>query len=464
MEYKRLPLSKDQLTAMQENSPELYNDMVNKYGLDNVVNNLLVNMVIFQEEKGIYPMGQKKPIDINNLDVENVYIATKTAEELRKIYKATNTAYDKFIAQPINTIKSWIDDTSYLGYVPVVFNHPEDVSKSTKHGYMVGGSLNLIKINDKLCLVCKAVLISPEAKYNYISGLWREVSPTLANNKVHEISFVLSQPAQLGNSTFSSGEVMATIETTGGFLEEIQARIHAAEVKDKEIKIQNELDYRERLAKSLTSSLIKELVITSANREKVMHTFLQLSSGEEMQVVAKTMRDTTSKFGKTPSIFNIQGAFKVDTKTRESYFNEFKELHGAEFDDASALIEGFEKSYKSHVADMQLASGEGSVSKVEPKDKMADVKSMLKHLMEEDTELDDEMKDAIMKLCSGKMGMKLSDGKVGQTDAGGATQPNNAKLSSGEVGSETLIDVYQKALAELSSKFKELELKHQGVN
>ena len=160
-----------------------------------------------------------------------------------------------------------------------------------KHGYMVGGSLRLMNLDGKLHLLCKGVIISPVAKYNYINGLWREVSPTIrANYALREISFV-PVPAQLNNSSLSSGEAVLGENVEVNNLDQI---IEAAKRKAEEEAQLNKIKSKEYVAESLTEKLINSGVITSSTRSAVREALIQLSSGEE-PLVANLLNKVANK-------------------------------------------------------------------------------------------------------------------------------------------------------------------------
>lgn len=437
MEYKSIPVSDKKIKAMQEHSPELYNEFVTRYGVENVHNNIIADFVILQEEKKISPIGSKAPIDITNDDVQDIYIETTSAEKLRKIERATNNNVDKFFTQPINAFKSWISD-EYIGHIPVLFNHPTNIKSAEKHGYVVDGSLKLIKLKDRLHLLCQCILISPESKYNYINGLWREVSPTFANNKIMELSFVKGQPAQLANSSLANGEATMN-NSVDSFLAECRAKLNEAKREDAHRQLQLEIQNQEQLANSLADCLVKELVINSANRKSVTKSLLSLGSGEAMQLMVNTMRENIPRHARRNPTFILQGALMQDTSTQMSRFNEFQAANAANYKDADQLLDAFikleqqnQKNVSSNTV-VSLGSGEKDTMKLSAKE-------ILSKLLEEDEELDDEMKDTIKKLCS-KKGIKLGDGempKEANTDNGGMAEPNNTKLGNGEADTSQL--------------------------
>ena len=248
MSYKKVPLKPEQIKELKQNP--LWNELVTKFGEENVTNNYVVDYVILQEERDVYAK------DGTRLDI--------SPELIRKVYDVNQSIFDKYVNAPINKIKSFMSGEEALGHIPVIEDHDSLMIK--KHGAIVPGSLKLVNIDDKLHLMCKAVLVSPEAKWGYVTGNWREVSPTiLSSYKIAELSYV-PFPAQMNNSSLSSGE---GIMQQSQDLTEFEIKLAEAKAKAEEEKRQNQLRRKEFTVTALTEKLINKGVIASGKRNVV---------------------------------------------------------------------------------------------------------------------------------------------------------------------------------------------------
>lgn len=440
MEYKRLPIPKERLDEMVKNP--IYADMLAKYGEQNLRDNYLVDFCILQEEKAIYTQSGDK-IDV-------------TKEMIRTVYNRTQSFFERFISAPINAFKSWVtEDPEHLGYVPMLLNHEEDMIN--KHGFMVGGSLRLANIQGKLHLLCKIVLVSPESKYNWLQGLWREVSPGLANYRIREVSFV-TIPAQMGNSSMASGEPINDNQSTSTTVEELPDLLAKAKARYEQEKLSNLLKLSEHESITLTEQLIQAKVIPTASRKKMQVGFMALSSGERTDV-AKLIYGSGAVSplhrSKTRSVF-IQGV--PDVQSKQEAFKEFQAANQSSIPDAAELIAAFQKSYaQQEAAQLNLSSGEGKVVELTKDDKYNE----LLDLLEQDEAIDEKIKSRIKNFCN----TKLADGAPGGTiDAGGVSQPNNANLGDGTPaitteGQDEYVTTLEQANASLQAKFDEAQTK-----
>lgn len=417
-EFKTVPLSKAQIKELRKNP--LWNEMVVKYGEENVINNYVVDYVVLQEERAIYDASGKK-IDI-------------TPELIRKVYAANQSVYEKFINAPINQVKSWVrDNPELVGHVPVITDHNPEMTD--KHGIVLSGSFKLLSLPNEqgkevLHLLCKAILLSPEAKWGYVSGNWRQVSPTILQSyKISELSYV-PYSAQMNNSSLSSGELglqeKIIMPQTYDF-SNLFSKIESSVKKSQDEILENEVKLKESMANGYSNQLVQLGIITSGQKKKVNNAFLQLGNGEQ-----KLFFDTMKQFnqhrvskGNGSKTFFLQGA--IETMNESNLLEEFKKQHSGEFATALEMTQKFQSWKVERQQQMSLANGEGKAI-----DKSAKYSELL-DLLEKDEEVDAAIKDRVLQLCNAKFGLKLADG--GNTvDAGGVTQPNNttSSLASGE--------------------------------
>lgn len=441
-EFKTVPLSRDQINELRKNP--LWNEMVQKYGENNVVNNYVVDYVVLQEERNIYDAsGQKLNI---------------TADLIRSVYAANQSVYEKFVQAPINKFKSWVqDDANLVGHVPVITDH--NPTMADKHGIVLSGSFKLLTLpNDQgkevLHLLCKAILLSPEAKWGYVSGNWRQVSPTILRSyKISELSYV-PYSAQMNNSSLSSGEApikqpKRQIDMSSKYnFNEIFNRIELAAQKAQNEIFANEVKLKESTAHGYSNQLVNLGIITSGQKSKVNNAFMQLGNGEQ-----RLFFDTMKQFNKHrvsksngSKTFFLQGA--IETMSETNLMEHFKSEKGSEFKTALEQAQAFQSWKINRQQTMSLASGEAVAV-----DKSSKYSELL-DLLEKDEEVDAAIKDRVLKLCNSKFGMKLADGTV---NAGGVTQPNNT--TSSLAGNEPSLDFAEQKeqIKSLTDNFQELK-------
>lgn len=454
LNYTVLPLSEDRIKAAYNGSPDIYREMIEKYGKDKVTNNYLIDVVVLQEAKSIYAADGRK------LDI--------TRELIEKVYYATTKKFDKWYHSPINKMKQWVKSSDYLGYIPFQLDHDLDANK--KQGYFVGGSFRLLDIDGKLHLLAKAVLITPESKYNWSMDLWREISPGInIEYVIDEVSFV-TVPADINNSTFATGtpQLNGTVAQVS-ITTELDMQLDVLKRQAQDEKLQNSIKSKTFVAEQLTKEMINKGIISSSKRKTVEGLLLQLSSGQAPLVadmLGQVVKGSNPLTGK-PRTFLLKGA--IDMGTREERFAEFQKKHGATYGNAIEMMEAFDVEEGKYQESLKLGSGTASLESV-GKDKY---KEMLE-LFEKDENVDDEIKSKFIELCKAKFGMQLS--QPGTVDAGGVDHPNNAtSLGNGAPGitdnaTTTYTEMLEKGYATMKGELaatqaakQELETKYNNI-
>lgn len=456
LDYKVAPISKDQIKELRKNP--LWDEMVKKYGEQNIINNYIVDYVVLQEEKSIYDASGQK------LDI--------TADLIRKVYAANQSMYEKFINAPINQIKSWVTNSPELvGHVPIqqrdgrwinsdtfIITDHDNPKMADKGGLILSGSYKLARLPNKegkevLHLLCKGILLSPEAKWGYVTGNWRQVSPTILQSyKISELSYV-PYSAQMNNSSLSSGEqkIKEKITMTQSYnFDSIFDSIELSVQKAQDEIRNNEIKFKESLASGYSNQLVQLGIITSGQKQKVNNAFMQLGNGEQ-----RLFFDTMKQFnkhrvskGNGSKTFFLQGA--IETMNETQLMEQFKAEHKDQFKTALEMAQAFNNWKIKRQESMSLANGEGTAI-----DKSAKYEELLK-LLEEDEEIDEKIQDRVVKLCSSKFGAKLADG-ANSIDAGGVSQPNNttSSLASGE--QDLQFEEQKNQIANLSNGLTELK-------
>lgn len=421
MNFKKQLLLKEQIDAMKISSPQIYEDMVNKYGEDNVINNLLIDLVCLTEDKNLVTAKDNKVIIVDR-------------ELINKVKNASNSAFKVYLKEPINKLKSWITDgDSTLGFTPIIIDNElnyapmmyDHAKVQDRIGYIIGGSYITKEIDNKLHLLCKAILISPEAKFNYILGLLREDSPTLKGNyTVGEMSFV-NIPAQMTNTSLSADEndIIQNINTNITKPINWTDRIELAKQKIEQETQEQKIKQKQQIAKNWTEKLLQEGLISSSQRTKYNNIFIQLSSGQEDLVGNSILNVKSSLFSNKPKQVFIKGNLFMNRSITEQY-EEYSKENGHKYKNHSDLRSEFEK----HIAQMKisLSAGDGVIEE-EP---MEHIISKLR-AMKEHGSLTEEHKKSLGEFCYHGVSMNnedVGDGKP--TDGGGIEVPNNTSLSS----------------------------------
>lgn len=424
MTYKTLPIDKKVIEQMKISTPDLYNDMVNRYGEENVINNLLVDYIVLTEDKNIVLGKDKTPILV-------------TKDLIDTVEKASNRAFERYLKEPSAKLKSFIlkgDKT--LGYTPIILEHL-DSHISGRQGFIIGGSYKKGSIDGKWHLFCKGVLINPEAKMKYLQGLYREVSPTIIgrDNTIDEVSFV-NRPAQMTNTSLSAPieEIMIAPLVADEWAAKIQQAKMLAELEAQEYKIKQ----KENTAKHLTEQLLKKGVITSSQRNRFENVFIQLSSGEESLVANALAAVGASPLNRKPRNVFLKGTIDMD-KTKDERFLAFSAANKSKYANDLDLMAAFNKQEAQ--TNISLSSGEGSLS-----DPIEDIRSQLDALKTAGT-LTDEHKKMLAAYC-GHENVQLADGDVGNgksVDAGTEIGiPNNTSLSAPNEASNAHLEMLEK--------------------
>lgn len=433
MDYKTLPIDDKTIEQMRITTPDIYNDMVVKYGEECVKNNLLVTYAILQEDKNIITK-QNNVIEIDKSTINSIKNKSLLAWKLYKL-------------NPINLLKSYADKE--LGYSPITLEHREigeDFNTDDKKGYVLGDSYRTVTVDGKTSLVCDAVLIDPVTKFKYMQGLYRQVSPTIKNGKISALSIV-NKPAQLANTSLSEPEnITDTIYSIDDEINELQKKI------EKE-KINNAIAKKNIIAESLTEDLISKGYVNSSEREELTDMFISLSEGDEA-----LLHGALKRFGGGSPILKksktvlLQGRY--DMKTEDQRFAEFREANPSlNLEDAYATFK------KEDVARQQAVSlGEGELKPVNP---AKDLHEALLKFKEGKLELPTETQELLNSFCSTSLG---DAGKNQST--GGIETPNNTptSLSSGDAIVEDLqAELHALMITKLELQEKEIALLKRGV-
>jgi len=442
--YEVLPLPTYRLDELRKN--DLYNELIQKYGEENVINNYLVEVVILQEERSIYAEGGQKlhiTKDFSGIINNEAYLG------IEDVYKSTQSAFEKYLSAPINKLKSKLfDDVNLLGTVPVIYDHHEDMEN--KHGILLAGSLRLVTIDDKLHLLGKILLISPESKFNWVTGNWNQISPGILNNKIREISFVPIS-AQTNSTTLSSGELQNVINNLQNVnksdiianksqivkqnkdkdklidkekqLNKLAKKLKLEKAVQKRYTAEVEQSQRLKEVNLLADGLIAEGVLGFNKKKTVESSLLNLSSGERNQVV-----DLIRKVGVKAPLLNKPKMVLIrgdNTVNRQERLAKFQQEHAERFTamgkSAEDLLLAFEQDDLKYENTLNLSAGKGKIEVIE--DKQEAGLDYLRGLASgANTLTDAEM--AQLKVIYGKLNLAN-----GETDGGGEVQPNNTQLS-----------------------------------
>ncbi len=415
--YKRLPIDKKVIEQMKISTPEIYRDMVEKYGEENVINNLLVPFNVLTEDKNIVVGKDQVTIKV-------------TKELINEVMKASNSAFQVYLKEPINRLKSWITEgDSSLGYTPIILNHNPD---TPKQGYILGGSYKAVNLDGKLHLLCEGVLVNPEGKFKWLNGEYREVSPTmLASNKsISETSFV-NIPAQMTNTSLSAGDEINiananTPVVVSSVIADWETKIQAAKIAAVDEIQQNKIRQKELLAINLTEQLLKKGVIVSAQRSKIKDVFIQLSSGEESLVANALLDVGKSPLYRKPRNMFLKGTIDM-SKSKDERYLEFSEKNKGKFAHPADMITAFEK--QEVATSVSLSSGDGQLT-----DPMSDILSQL-DVLQKNGGLTEEHQKSLAKFCPHTPEVSLSDdanvGDGKNVTPGGIDITNNTSLNSG---------------------------------
>lgn len=460
-QYK--PLPKHKVEAMKTETPEIYKNMVDAFGEQNVINNLLVDFIVLTEGKNVIGQNRIK------------FAVTK--DIIKNAVKVNNGGFLNYLKQPATKIKSWVqeaigkdDEMSEIGHAPIILDHKAD-AVNNKQGYVVGGTYKAVNIDGTLHLMVKGMLINPEAKFKYIQGLYREVSPTIQlpldgypmptdPYKITELSFV-NIPAQITNTSLSAGdadviEINQVVEqpTNINWDEAIEKARIAANLE----KQTNQIKKKERIAHYYTESLLKNKVIPSSMRKLVSDTLVQLSDGEESLVVELIKKATkNSLYVNKPRPFLLKGTIDMNMSKEERY-EKFVRENKANYQTVEDLRSAFNKAE----AATSVSLSDGSAMAYDPMHMLIEMIEKLDTL-EKAGALTDEHRKMLAKYCgkmdeatsmedgSDNMEMETSmaadasvgDGKV--TEAGGIAVPNNTSLSAPtDSASTNLVEMLQK--------------------
>lgn len=376
---KKSPLTPEKIAEIKAINPDLYTDMVERYGEEAVTNNYLVKFNIFTEGKNV--IGSDGTVynitrDVTDFGVEPIQLG------LQQIYQATKWKWMDYIKHGVNRVKSKFRDTAKdeLGYIPMMTNHKDIVEN--RHGWLAGESLRLEEIEGHLCLTGDVLLVSPLSKYNWLIGLWDEVSPTFRGLAISELSFV-PEPAQLTNSSFNLGENMKNnLENSNlilsnldksDIISQLEAAKYAAELEEQN----NKLLQHQALVDGSLSSLVAGKVISSGSAANVRSELMSFSIGD-VQKVARVIKNIRSSkydpFLNQPQTVALEGNTAI-MKTKDQHYLEFVQANPL-IKDNNEMSTKFEAYYADIVKTSSFNAGAGQIK--DPKQALADALELVK--------------------------------------------------------------------------------------
>jgi len=432
MNYTKQAIDDKILTEMQKSTPEIYHDMVTTYGLDNVKNNYEVEFIILTEDNNVIPA------DGNAFDIDKKFI--------ENVKNASLKAYEQYKRNPINKVKSWFNKS--VGYSPIIPSHlpKEKLRPLDKLGYIVGDSYRVDNIDGKSVLLCKALLISPEAKYAYIIGGAREVSPTInQDNEVTELSYVMN-PAQETNTSLSSGDNKVFVKAE--YSDNFDYKIKQAELNYKTAKENAIIEEKQNLVYNSIENLCQKGLLPSGKKRQLESSLLSLSSGEDVLSVVKLIQNTggfdNPMLSKAKTV-QLRGNIEMNKNERWLKFVEENESKYPLITDLQTAFEKYDASRS-----VSLSAGEGVIS-----DPLEDFKKALKALKEAKIDLTDDVKEDLRQLTA-EMSLSSEEGK--NVETGGVETPNNTSLSAPVIqAQDELTDTLHKAYSATKKELEELK-------
>lgn len=324
---KAYPINDSDLAVMQKSFPQLYNDMVVKYGEYAVKNNFLVKFQILTEGAeftSVNEQGQrvKKIADKQTLELIVKLSKLKWYHYFTNFMNGDYAMKSKFNRYP----------TDAVGYVPIIGNHDDKQRVENKYGWIVSSSLELKNINGKWAIVGNGVLVNPIAKFNHINDNWFEVSPTINKGVLDELSYVL-HPAQEHNTSFSREDNQNILENTN--LDNTNLEKHdKIELSELELManqyFQQQEEYNAQIKQHKQNSVIDVLkqkqIISDGQADKLSGIFSRddLSSADIVKVVAEVVSDGTNPYANKPKLLKLEGS-----NMNKSYDDIYKELAAA---------------------------------------------------------------------------------------------------------------------------------------
>lgn len=434
---RQMPISEEMLQDMKQH--EFYHDMVERYGEEVIHNNIEVDYILLTEGEDIITENGTK-IDITRYDTD--YESTPIKVALTDIFNATKVHWYDYLANPVNTVKSWFDrEGKGIGYIPIITNHKKQAEN--EHGFILGNSLKLIETADKMALQATGILISPVAKWNHTTGLWRKVSPTFAKStpRIIETSYV-TIPAQVTNTSMSSGDAMELPALVKPAPEIKLTDLQKAEMLEKKIRkeeklLKKQLEKERKIqedsqCKQIVSRLHSQNLISSGQKQDLYKGLLALSSGDfesgATNLIKKIVSSNNSPFINQPKVLYLKGNPMSKQNEKESMYLQFKQDNRHSFPDGRTGEEAcniaFESHYSTYVKEqeqMRLSSGD----LVDPKDQLTKAIDLIKQAgLDKDPAIVDQLK---------VIGYSLSSGDGETQSAGTVENANNTKLNDGDM-------------------------------
>ena len=306
---KTYPISDQDLQTMQSSFPELYNDMVRKYGEHAVKNNFLVKFQILTEGAEFN--------SVNKDGSRGKLIATKAI--LSAIVKASKLKWYHYFANFMSgdyALKSKYNryPSDAVGYIPLIGNHDDKARVQDKFGWVVSSSLNLEQVNDKWVITGDAVLVNPIAKFNHLNDNWFEVSPTIRHGILDELSYVIHNQ-QPENTSFSRDDNIS-LENTNLSNTNLEKCGNIA-LSDLDLMhnqyMQQQEDYRQKLNiynQDATIAYLKDKQIIcdgQVEQLKGVFSFERNSPHELVKQVAEIVNNGTNPYMNKPKLLKIEG-------------------------------------------------------------------------------------------------------------------------------------------------------------
>ena len=463
--HKRIPLSKEAVDLMKTSTPDIYEEMVKKYGAENVENNLLVPMVVLSEDSETVRDKFNKPIKVNRALIEKAKVIN-------------NSKFAKYLKHPIHALKSLVskgdralsDTPVYMSdgkdldttqnYTPITYNHSEVNSNKVedRKGYIKGGSYRTVEIDGKLHLMTYSILIDPETKFNFLNGKLSQISPTinLDTGEISAVSFV-NKPAQITNIALSSPDLVINTNDV-----DWDSKLEEAKAEDDRNRTLNAITQKERYVDSVAKELLNKGVITSSLKSEVKDFLTNLSSSDIQNAYSILNRVKKTPFNNKPRNLFLQGQLM---KTPEELFKEFSELNKDKYKSSTEMFDAFQVFEKEQKIAYMSQPNTATLSET---DDISDIEEKLKKMIENKT-LTKEHKAVLAKYCGHDASLGSDGGEakipVGQpVDAGGGvTTPNNSTSMSAPEPVleqnkyvETLSTAYNYIKAEKETLAKEL--------
>lgn len=376
---RKSPITPEKLAEIKNNNADLYHDMVERYGEDAVINNYLVKFNIFTEGKDV--IGSDGTVYEITRDITD-FTSNPVKLGLNQIYQASKWKWTDYLKHGVNRVKSKFINTpkDELGYVPMMTNHKDVIEN--RHGWLAGESLQLEDINGCMCLTGEVLLVSPLSKYNWLTGLWDEVSPTFRGLAISELSFV-TEPAQLTNSSFNLGDIMnnnlefSKKDATNLEISDIIKQLGAAREAAIQEKQNNQSLQHQAIVNGCLTGLVASKVISSGSAASLKSELMSFSLGDVNKVarIVKNIRSSRyDPFLNQPQTVALEGNMAI-MKTKDEHYLEFVQAN-PHIKDTGEMNAKFEVHYQNLVKQSSFNAGSGAVT--DPKQALTNALELVK--------------------------------------------------------------------------------------